>query len=171
MDAHGEYWNIRLDQESSLYTTFNSLFGRYRFLQLICAQDVFQRKVDETFGDLAGVTGIADDIVVNGYKSDFSDHDANLHAVLQRAHETGLRFNLDKCKFRCTHIPFFGHIIGADGLQPDRRKIDSILSMDPSSSLVDFQSFLGMAHLGSRTSVCCGPDQTVDHSSYSVAVL
>ena len=54
-----------------------------------------------------------------GYNSDFSDLDENLRAVLrQRARETGLRFNLDKCKFRSTRIPFFGHIIytGAEGL-------------------------------------------------------
>ena len=110
LDACSKYWNIRLYQESSLYTTLNSPFGRNRFLRLpfglICTQDVFQRKVDETFGDLAGVTGIADDIVVYGYKSDFSDHDENLRAVIQRSWETGLRFNLDKCKFRCTPFPF-----------------------------------------------------------------
>ena len=117
---------------------------------LICAQDIFQRKVDETFGDLTGVTGIADDIVVYGYNSDFNDHDENLRAVLQRARETGLRFNLDKCKFRCTRIPFFGHIIGAEGLQPDPRNIDSILSMDPSTSLADLQTFLGMVQFLSR---------------------
>ena len=154
LDARSGYWNIKLDQESSLYTTFNSPFVRYRFLRLpfglICAQDVFQRKVGETFGDLPGVTGIADDIVVHGYNSDFSDHDENLRAVLQRARETGLRFNLDKCKFRCTRIPFFGHIVGAEGLQPDPRKIDSILSMDPSSSLTDLQTFLGMVQFLSR---------------------
>ena len=28
------YWNIKLDYESSLYTTFNSSHGRYRFLRL-----------------------------------------------------------------------------------------------------------------------------------------
>ena len=62
----------------------------------------------------------------------------------------GLRFNLDKCKFRCTRIAFFGHIVGAEGLQPDPRKIDSILSMDPSSSLTDLQTFLGMVQFVSR---------------------
>ena len=154
LDARSGYWNIKLDQKSSLGTTINSPFGRYRFLRLpfglVCAQDIFQRKVDETFGDLPGVTGIADDIVVYGYKEDCSDHDENLRAVLQRARETGLRFNLDKCKFRCTRIPFFGHIIGAEGLQPDPWKIGSILSMDPSTSLADLQSFLGMVQFLSR---------------------
>ncbi len=103
-----------------------------------------------TFGDLPSVTGIADDIVVYGYKSDCTDHDENLYAVLQRARETGLCFNVDKCKFRCTRIPFFGHIIGAEGLQPESRKIDSILSMDPSTSLAYLQTFLGMVHFLSR---------------------
>ena len=48
--------------------------------------------MDETVGDLPGVTGIADHIVVYGY--DDHDHDKNLRAVLQRARETDLRFNL-----------------------------------------------------------------------------
>ena len=90
LDARSGYWNIGLDQGSSLC---NSPFGRYRFLRLpfglICAQDIFQRKVDETFGDLPGVTGIADDIVVYGY--DDRDHDKNVSAVLQQDRETGLR--------------------------------------------------------------------------------
>ena len=99
-------------------------------------------------GDLPGVTGIANDIVVYGY--DDRDHDNNLRAVLQRARETGLLFNLDKCKFKCARIPFFGHIIGADGLQPHSRKIESILSMDPSTSLTSLQTFLGMVQFLSR---------------------
>ena len=152
LDARSGYWNIKLDQERSLCTTFNPPFGRYRFLRLpfgiICAQGMFQRKVDETFGDLPGVTGIADDNVVYGY--DDRDHDKNLCTVLQRARETGLRFNLAKHKFKCACIPFFGHIIGADGLQPDPRKIESILSMDPSNSLAILQTFLRMVQFLSR---------------------
>lgn len=34
LDARSGYWNIKLDTESSLYTPFNSPFGRYRFLRL-----------------------------------------------------------------------------------------------------------------------------------------
>ena len=45
VDARSGYWNIKLDHQSSLYTTFNSPHGRYRFLRLpfrlICAQDIF----------------------------------------------------------------------------------------------------------------------------------
>lgn len=113
---------------------------------MICAQDIFQKKVDETFGDLPGVTGIADDIIVYGYKEDHSNHDANLRAVMERTRETGIRFNADTCKcmIRCTEIPFFGHIISASGLRPDPQKKEAIEKMDPSGSLADLQSFLGM---------------------------
>ena len=104
------------------------------------------RKADETFGDLPSVTRIADNIVVYGY--DDRDHDKNLRAVLQHARETGLCFNLDK--FKCARIPFIGHVIGADGLQPDPRKIESKLSMDPSTSLASLQTFLGMVQFLSR---------------------
>ena len=152
VDARSGYWNIQLDHESSLYTTFNSPHGRYRFLRLpfglICAQDIFQKKVDEAFGDLPGVTGIADDIVI--YGRDQSDHDANLRAVMERARETGLRFNPDKCKIRCTEIPFFGNIISDSGLRPDPQKTEAILNMDPSASLADLQTFLGMVQFLSR---------------------
>ena len=135
-----------------MYTTFNSPHGRYRFLRLpfglICAQDIFQKKVDETFGDLPGVTGIADDIVV--YGCDLVDHDANLKAVTERARVTGLRFNADKCKIQCTEIPFFGHIISSSGLRADPQKVEAISSMDPSTSLADLQTFLGMTQFLSR---------------------
>ena len=146
VDARSGYWNIKLDHASSLYITFNSPHGRYRFLRLpfglICAQDILQKKVDETFSDLPGVTGIADDIVI--YGSDLADHDANLKAVMERARETGLRFNADKCKIRCSEIPFFGHIVSASGLRPDPQKVEAISSMDPSTSLAELQTFLGM---------------------------
>ena len=88
VDARSGYWNIELDHARFLYTTFNSPHGRYRFLRLpsglICAQDIFQKKVDETFSDLPGVIGIADDIVI--YGRDLAEHDANLKAVMERAH-------------------------------------------------------------------------------------
>ena len=63
---------------------------------------------------------------------------------MEHACEIGLRFNAHKCKIRCTEIPFFGHIISASGLRPDPQKVEAINSMDPSISLADLETFLGM---------------------------
>ena len=52
LDArNGGYWNVKLDEESSYVTTFNTPFGRYRFLRmpfgLRMRQNIFQFKTDE----------------------------------------------------------------------------------------------------------------------------
>ena len=41
-DAKCGYWNVNLDLESSYLTTFNSLFGRYRFLRMPFGSKMFQ---------------------------------------------------------------------------------------------------------------------------------
>lgn len=57
-DAKCGYWNIELDEESSYLTTFNSLFGRYRFnmmpFGLKMGQVIFQTKIDQTFVECPG---------------------------------------------------------------------------------------------------------------------
>ena len=94
------------------------------------------------FGDLPGVTGIADDIVISGRTR--SEHDKNLKAVMGRAQETGVRFNPEKCQIAQTELSFFGHTISAAGLKPDPQKVQAIRNMDPSTSRADLQTFLGM---------------------------
>ena len=107
---------------------------------------VFQKKVDETFSDITGVTGISDDIIVVGYKSDGSDQDANLTAVLERARATALYFNDKKMVVRCKRIPFIGNIIGADGFEPDLEKVTAIGNMRAPTDVKELQTFLGMAN-------------------------
>ena len=34
-DAHNGYWNVKLEEESPYLTTFNTPFGRYRFLRML----------------------------------------------------------------------------------------------------------------------------------------
>ena len=42
-------------------------------------------------------------------------------------------------------IPFFGHILGADGLQPDPTKVSSINAMTSPTDVKQLQTFIGMA--------------------------
>lgn len=63
-----------------MLTTFNTIYGRYRFKRLlfgiVSAQDEFPRRVDEAYEGLHGVAAIVDDILVYGRTKD--EHDANL---------------------------------------------------------------------------------------------
>ena len=91
VDAKCGYWNVQLDEQSSFLTTFNSPFGRYRFLRmpfgLKMSQDVFQAKIDQTFEGCEGVIGIADDIVIYGTTEE--EHDRHLHDMMSRCKSTG----------------------------------------------------------------------------------
>lgn len=84
---------IKLSEESSYLTTFNSPVGRYRFLRLPfglkSSQDEFQRYIDESFENLDGVEVIVDDILVHGRTRD--EHDRNLRNGLERARQKGVR--------------------------------------------------------------------------------
>lgn len=83
LDARIGYWNVKLDEESSYLTTFNTPFGRYRFLRmpfgLRMSQDIFQFKIDETYRDCQGAIGIADDVTVYGKNE--KEHD--LHTYMK----------------------------------------------------------------------------------------
>ena len=86
VNGTSSYLCIVFDYESSLLTTFNTPWGRYRFVQLpwglSCAQDIFQRMMDQILERCKGVIGIADDVVIYG---DDEDHDRNLHNFMCRA--------------------------------------------------------------------------------------
>ena len=148
VDAKCGYWNVVLDKQSSYLTTFNSPFGRYRFNRmpfgLKMSQDIFQTKIDQTFEGCEGVAGIADDIVVFGKTSE--EHDRNMHGMLRRCQDTGLKLNPDKCFVKQEKIRFYGVVCSQDGIQPDPNKISALKQMSAPTSRQELQTFLGLAN-------------------------
>jgi len=70
--------------------------------------------------------------------------------VLERARTSGTRFNEEKMVVRCKEIPFFGHLIGADGVRPDPAKVQAIVNMTEPENIKELLTFLGMANYLSR---------------------
>lgn len=64
------YWHVKLDNASSMLTTFNTPHGRYRWLQmpfgLNSAPEEFQRRQNQTAEGLRGVRCVHDDILIFG---------------------------------------------------------------------------------------------------------
>ena len=98
LDSSSEFWHIKLDDESSKLTTFNTPFGRYRFLRLPLGlnspPEVFQRRMSQAFDDIKGANVIMDDILV--CRKDVAQHNYRLKQVLQRAHDINLKRNSKK---------------------------------------------------------------------------
>ena len=97
-DFNKGYWMVELDPESRKYTTMALDIGRFQWTRLpmgsIVAQDIFQRKLDGIFLDIAGVTGIADDMVIYG-RSDL-EHDRHPINFLDICRKNTLTLNPDK---------------------------------------------------------------------------
>ena len=70
VDVKEAFWTVRLDDESSRLTTFETPFGRYRWLRLpsdvSAAPELFQARLNNALAGLKGVACIADDILIAG---------------------------------------------------------------------------------------------------------
>ena len=145
LDATSGYWQLKLDEESSKLCTFNTPFGRYRFLRvpfgIVSASKIFQRVMSQMVEDIEGSEAIMDDIVVWG--KDQAEHDMRLKQVMDKAKACGLKFSKGKCKFRQNQISYVGHVLSGEGLKADPEKIRAVQDMKRPQSQRELTTFLG----------------------------
>lgn len=152
LEADKAFWQVKLTEQSSKLTTFNTPFGRYKFNRMpygICsASEVFQACFQRMFSDPEGVIVYIDNILIWGKNKE--EHDMRLDKVLQRIRENGVKLNYEKCKIGVTEVNYVGHIFSKDGLKPDDEKIRAILEMKKPENREQLESFLGMLTYLSR---------------------
>ena len=141
LDAKDGFYQIGLDQESSMKTAFWTPFGRYRYLQMpfggSLAPEEFECKLHEKLDDLPGVVVLRDDVLVMGYgdsqEEAVKDHNENLVRLRQRAREVNLKLNKSKINLRKTEVKFMGHVVTNQGLKPDPDKVKAVEAMPRST--------------------------------------
>ena len=92
IDLKEGYLQIELDEESSMLTTFQTPWGRWRYPRMPFgikqASEHFQHKFDQCIEGLAGVYAVADDALVTGrgetYEEAVKNPDMNMLALLKR---------------------------------------------------------------------------------------
>ena len=154
LDAKNGFWHVSLDEESSYATTFGTPWGRYRWLRMPFgispAPEEFQRGLDQALAGLNGCKAIADDFLVFGCGANddeaVKDHDENLIALLQRCREKGVKLNRGKLQLRLKEVAYMGHVLSADGLQPDPEKVKAIREMPAPTEKQSIQRLLGMTN-------------------------
>ena len=145
LEANSEFWQIPLDEESQLLTTFVTPFERYCFNRLpfgiSSAPEVFQRTMSRILDDLDGTIWQMDDILVHGV--DQSLHGRCLRAVLHCLQEAGLTL---KCEFFKLSLRFLAHIIDGCGLHADPLKTSTIAQFSEPSGVNGLLLFMGMVN-------------------------
>ena len=90
---------------------------------LIMSQDIFQKKIDQTYEKCKGAAGIADDIQVFGNDNTC---DLLIHETMERTRRAGIKLHYDKCIVKSKSCSFFGNIYTPDGVKPDPSKVDAM---------------------------------------------
>lgn len=57
------------------------------------------------------------------------EHDAHLHATVEKIQCAGITLNTDKCELSKTEVIFLGHVVSTSGISPDPSKTEAILKM------------------------------------------
>jgi hypothetical protein len=123
LDANMGYFQIELDDESQNLTVFNTPFGRHKYLRLPMgiksAPEIYQRAMNDTFGDIEGVDIIMDDILIHGPTTE--PHNKRLREVLRRCEEKNLKLNLKKTKLCQKEVQYIGHILTSEGVKKSKQ--------------------------------------------------
>ena len=147
-DTTSGFWHVPLDLRSSLLTTFNMPWGKYRCLRmsfgLKVSGDVFHERLDKVLRLVSRVLGIADDIVIHGPTENI--HNDTVLILCETARLNNLSLNSKKMQFKSTDCKFFGHRLTLDGIKVDPKKIEAIIQMNPPQNVANLQSFNGMVN-------------------------
>ena len=109
------------------------------------APDIFQSIVSNLFSDLEWVRAYIDDILITSH-GDYKDHLAKVDMVLTRLEKAGFRANVRKCFFARTEIEYLGYWLTRNGIQPQPKKVEVILRLQPPRNAHQLRHFLGMVN-------------------------
>ena len=147
LDANSGFWQLLLDEESKLLTTFITPQGRFAFNRIpfgiSSAPEIFIRTISVILQGLDGVICHMDDILV--FASNEAEHDDRLWKVLQRLQGAGLTLN-EKCEFGKKSIRFLGHVIDRTGVRADEQKLEAIQKFPAPTNTTELRRFTGMVN-------------------------
>ncbi|XP_040951282.1 uncharacterized protein [Gossypium hirsutum] len=138
-----------LDQSDVPKTAFRTRYGHYEFFVmpfgLTNAPAAFMDLMNRIFQPYLDqfVVVFIDDILV--YSKSESEHDQHLRTVLQILREKQLYGKLSKCEFWLSEVVFLGHVVSADGIRVDPKKIEAIVQWKAPKNVSEVRSFLGLA--------------------------
>lgn len=148
LDLTSGYHQIRLSEEDVPKTAFRVPFGLFQYkvmpFGLTNAPGVFMAAMHDILQDLPFCVVYLDDILIFSKNPD--EHVQHVEAVLKRLQENQYFVKLSKCDFFKSEVQFLGHIVSAQGVKPDPKKVAVVKEWPQPSTVHEVRSFLGLAN-------------------------
>lgn len=149
IDLSMGYYHIPLDEASQKLCTTVLPWTKYQWCRLpmgICnAPDIFQAVIADLFHDVDFVQAYLDDILITS-DGTYEDHLAKLDKVLEILEQAGFRANVRKCFFVQEELEYLGYYLTRKGIQPQAKKVEAIMRLQPPSNVKQLRHFLGMVN-------------------------
>ena len=149
IDLLSGYWQLGMTDRAKECSAFCTRRGLFQFTRmpfgLSNAPSSFCRLMHIVFKDMLYVRCLCylDDIVVFAETSEQLLE--RLDDVFTRLREHGLKAKPSKCVFFKSPIEFLGHLVSADGIEPQPQKLDTIRDWPTPHCLRDVRAFYGLA--------------------------
>ena len=149
IDLASGYWQVAMHPDSKEKTAFTTFAGLYQFRKmpfgLVNAPATFQRLMEMVLSGLARRVCVVylDDVLVFGRT--MAEHNANLTQVMGRLRRAGLRLKPKKCRFALTEVEYLGHVVSAQGIRTDPKKVAAVEQFPIPQDVKTLRSFLGLA--------------------------
>lgn len=142
LDCSQGYYQVRLSDKSSFFTTFNTPFEDLGISG--CHLGFLQRRKSSR----SVLAKYLRAYQVHGKTEEIHDH--TLEMVLQKCRQENIKLNKAKCQVKKDKIKYLGQIISCKGLQPDPAKVEAIVKMAPPTDKPGIKRLLGLVNWHSR---------------------
>ena len=148
IDLQSAYMQLEVAKEDRHKTAFITKYGLFEYLVMpfgLCnAPSTFQRCVELIFRGIQWkyLLVYLDDIIVMA--SNFDEHLDRLEEVFKRLSEAGLKMKASKCEFFKTEVLFLGHCVSQEGIKPNPKTIEAVMSWKIPTNVREVQSYLGL---------------------------
>jgi hypothetical protein len=147
LDLNMGYYTIRLDPMASEMCTIIFPWGMYSYKRLPMgfggSANIFQAQIMDLMVSFEFVQAYMDDLLIITRRT-LDEHLQKMETVLTRLRDAGLKVNAAKSSLCAHEIEYLGCILTREGIKPQPKKVQAILTLNPPNNVKEIRHFLGM---------------------------
>jgi hypothetical protein len=140
-------YTIRLDPAASEMSTIIFPWEKYSYKRLPMgfggSADIFQAQINDMMASLKFVLVYMDDLLIIT-RGILDQHLQKMETVITRLRDAGLKVNTAKSLFCAHEIEYLSYKLIREGIKPQPKKVQTILTLNPSNNVKELRHFLGI---------------------------